>query len=394
MIKIESYSYVFLSLWIIFICYYGDIFNKLKSLPYSILALIGGAGGTLAYWSAYKLNAVIITNDNELYYLLFVFIFWLIFFPTSIFIYYEDKYWNFVLDKTVVFSFDKTGFQRHKKNFNGDSSQKDLSGKRTLVTGGTSGIGGAVAKKLSRQGSIVDVTGRNKQKGESFEEDNANCTFFNLDMSDWERIDEFCKQSFCYDFIVLNAGSMPDSLIVNNFKVEHQCASQLIGHYYLIQCLNQNGCLNDNARIIWVSSGGMYLKKLDLKSLFHNKNYEKVSVYANVKRAQVTLTQELSKQDFWNKIKIFSMHPGWVKTDGLSSSLPVFSRIMGKRLRNMDEGIDTILWLLLTGESLNSGGFYFDRKMVSPYLSKKFNPTIEERTELMNTIDNYISKIS
>ena len=104
MIKIESYSYVFLSLWIIFICYYGDIFNKLKSLPYSILALIGGAGGTLAYWSAYKLNAVIITNDNELYYLLFVFIFWLIFFPLSILIYYEDKYWDFILDKTVVLS--------------------------------------------------------------------------------------------------------------------------------------------------------------------------------------------------------------------------------------------------------------------------------------------------
>ena len=205
-------------------------------------------------------------------------------------------------------------------------------------------------------------------------------------MSDWERIDEFCKQSFCYDFIVLNAGGMPDSLIVNNFKVEHQCASQLVGHYYLIQCLNQNGCLNDNARIIWVSSGGMYLKKLDLKSLFHNKNYEKVSVYANVKRAQVTLTQELSKQDFWNKTKIFSMHPGWVKTDGLNNSLPGFYRIMAKRLRNLDEGIDTILWLLLTEESLNSGGFYFDRKMVSPYLSKNFNPTREERTELLNMI--------
>ncbi|GIT72802.1 MAG: hypothetical protein Ct9H300mP28_26160 [Pseudomonadota bacterium] len=40
-IEIESYSYVFLSLWIIFICYYGDVFNKLKSLPYLILALIG-----------------------------------------------------------------------------------------------------------------------------------------------------------------------------------------------------------------------------------------------------------------------------------------------------------------------------------------------------------------
>ena len=88
------------------------------------------------------------------------------------------------------------------------------------------------------------------------------------------------------------------------------------------------------------------------------------------------------------------MHPGWVKTDGLSNSLPGFSRIMGKRLRNLDEGIDTILWLLLTEESLNSGGFYFDRKMVSPYLSKNFNPTREERTELLNMIDNYIKKIS
>ena len=394
MIKIESYSYVFLSLWIIFICYYGDLFNKLEPLPYSILSLIGATGGTLAYWSAYKLNAVIITNDNELYYLLFVFIFWLIFFPTSIFIYYEDKYWNFVLDKTVVFSFDNTGFQRHKKNFKEDSSQKDLSGKRALVTGGTSGIGGAVAKKISRQGSLVNVTGRNDQKGKSFEEDNANCIFYSLDMSDWKRIDEFCKQSFCYDFIVLNAGGMPGNFIVNNFNVEQQCASQLIGHYYLIQSLNQNGNLSENARIIWVSSGGMYLKKLDLGTLFHNNNYEKVSTYANVKRAQVTLAQELSKKEFWAKTKIFSMHPGWVKTDGLRESLPGFFKIMGKRLRNLDEGIDTILWLLLTEESLTKGGFYFDRKLVTPYLSKNHIPSQEKRTELLKIIDNYVRNIS
>ena len=325
---------------------------------------------------------------------MFVFIFWLIFFPLSILIYYEDKYWNFILDKTVVLSFDKTGFQRHKIKFKEDISQKDLAGKRALVTGGTSGIGGTVAKQLSKQGSIVDVTGRNHQKGKSFEEDNANSFFYILDMSDWKSIDDFCNQSLNYDFVVLNAGGMPDSLVVNNFNVEHQCASQLIGHYHLIHCLNQNGSLNENARIIWVSSGGMYLKKLDLQNLFHNKNYEKVSTYANVKRAQVTLTHELSKQEFWSKAKIFSMHPGWVKTGGLSKSLPGFFRIMEKRLRNLDEGIDTILWLLLTEESLSSGGFYFDRKLVTPYLLKNYNPSREERTELLNIIDNYVNSIT
>ena len=212
-------------------------------------------------------------------------------------------------------------------------------------------------------------------------------------MSDWESIYEFCKQSLSYNFVVLNAGGMPDSLIENKFNVEHQCASQLIGHYYLIHCLNQNGCLIENARIIWVSSGGMYLKKLDLKSLFQNKSYEKVSTYANVKRAQVTLSQELSKQELWNKTKIFSMHPGWVKTDGLSKSLPRFSKFIGKRLRGLDAGIDTILWLLMTKEPLICGGFYFDRKIVTPYLSKNYNPSIKERAELLQIISKYVKSI-
>ena len=87
------------------------------------------------------------------------------------------------------------------------------------------------------------------------------------------------------------------------------------------------------------------------------------------------------------------MHPGWVKTDGLSKSLPGFFRIMEKRLRNLDEGIDTILWLLLTEESLSSGGFYFDRKLVTPYLLKNYNPSKESRTELLNIIENYVNSI-
>ena len=157
--------------------------------------------------------------------------------------------------------------------------------------------------------------------------------------------------------------------------------------------LNKCGKINLHARIIWVSSGGMYLKKLDLETLFNNENYEKISAYANVKRAQVTLTQELSKQEFLNRAKIFSMHPGWVKTGGLSKSLPGFFRIIEKRLRNLDEGIDTILWQLLTEESLTRGGFYFDRKIVKPYFSKNFNPSREEKTELLKTIDNYVNSI-
>jgi NAD(P)-dependent dehydrogenase (short-subunit alcohol dehydrogenase family) len=181
--------------------------------------------------------------------------------------------------------------------------------------------------------------------------------------------------------------------MTNDFSVEHQCASQLIGHYYLIDMLNKCGKINRHARLIWVSSGGIYLKKLDLDSLFHNQKYEKVSTYYNVKRAQVTLVEELSRQEIWKNVKVFSMHPGWVATYGLEEALPMFFRLMRNRLRNTKEGADTIIWLLLTEESITSGSFYFDRKIVSPYLSKNYNPTREQRISLLNKINNYIVKL-
>ena len=86
------------------------------------------------------------------------------------------------------------------------------------------------------------------------------------------------------------------------------------------------------------------------------------------------------------------MHPAWVATHGLKEALPIFFSLIRNRLRDTKEGADTIIWLLLTEESLTSGSFYFDRKIVSPYLSKNYNPTREQRNAFMNKIDNYIEK--
>ena len=115
----------------------------------------------------------------------------------------------------------------------------------------------------------------------------------------------------------------------------------------------------------------MYLKKLDLESLFFNDNYNKVSTYANVKRAQVTLVEEMSKQEKWRNTKIFCMHPGWVYTEGLKISLPNFFSLMKNKLRNLEEGSDTILWLLLTEKNIKSGGFYFDRQISGQLVNPK-----------------------
>ena len=43
----------------------------------------------------------------------------------------------------------------------------------------------------------------------------------------------------------------------------------------------------------------------------------------------------------------------------------------------------------LTEENLNSGGFYFDRKIVTPYLSNSYIPSREQRILLLKKIENY-----
>jgi len=388
----ESYSYVYLSLWIVFISYYGDLFNSLKELPNIFLSMLGGIGGSIAYWTAYKLGAINLYSDNSIYYLIFVFTLWGLFFPFSIWLFYEEKYWDYFLDKTIIFSFDNTGFKRHKTSFKEDFSQKDIRDKAVLVTGGSSGIGGNVAQKLSNLGAKVFFTGRNKQKGNFFEKSSKNLNFSVLDMTKWHDFREFCKNGDCYDYIVLNAGGMPSNLVLNENKYEHQCASQLLGHYFLIHLLSKFNKINKNARIVWVSSGGMYLKKLDLDSLFLNQNYNKVYTYANVKRAQVTLVEELSKHNKWKSINMFCMHPGWVSTSGLKKSLPKFFGLLRNRLRTLEEGSDTILWLLLTEKNIRSGCFYFDRKIVSPYITSYLNPSIKERKLLLKKIDEILEK--
>jgi len=296
--------------------------------------------------------------------------------------------WDSFLDKTIVFSFDSTGFNRHQKKFDEDILSMSFDNKKILITGATNGIGEEVASLTSKLNAVVTITGRNKKKGEEFESQNKNSKFVSLDMANWKELHEFAKNSnSIYDFLVFNAGSMPEAMNENEFGVEFQSSSQLFGHYYLLYWLKLYRKISPGAKVVWVSSGGMYLKKLDLGSLVKNAKYDKVDTYANVKRAQVTLVEELAKKDEWKDIFLYSMHPGWVGTQGLKDALPSFYNMMKNRLRSIYQGADTILWCLLSKKSLVSGGFYFDRQRVSPIISKKYEPSSKEREELLRILE-------
>ncbi len=384
------YSFSQLTLWIVFVAYYENLKNRFSNISFPLFFLLSGILGAFTYFSAYRLGGLYILGPQLSYYFLYQFIFWGVFFPLSVKIYRNDSMLDYLLDLSIIYSFDHTGFIRHKKYFTEDFKFPEALNKNALVTGGSDGIGAMVSEKLSEYGANVVFTGRNLKKGLKLQEKLSRSKFVQLDMADWNQIDEFSASTIQYDYIVLNAGGMPDKLSFNDKGVEHQCASQLVGHYRLLERLRSENKVKLNARVVFVSSGGMYLKSLDIDTLFQNQSYDKVATYANVKRAQVTLVEELAKNQDWKNFCLMSMHPGWVETQAVKDALPGFYNFLGKRLRSPFEGADTILWCLLTSEKTESGSFYFDRKKVSPYISSYFNPSVKQRSLLMSKLKDYI----
>ena len=56
------------------------------------------------------------------------------------------------------------------------------------------------------------------------------------------------------------------------------------------------------------------------------------------------------------------MHPGWVDTAAVRTSLPRFHRLMKPLLRDAEAGADTVIWLVVNPSLPGpSGSFWFDR---------------------------------
>ncbi|MDC1175670.1 hypothetical protein OAT67_09740, partial [Bacteriovoracaceae bacterium] len=190
-----------------------------------------------------------------------------------------------------------------------------------------------------------------------------------------------------FDYVVLNAGGMPDKFQTNDKGVELQFASQLFGHYFLIKKLKEKNKLKEGAKIVWVTSGGMYLASLDLKTIFENPKYDKVATYANVKRAQVTLLPYF-KKEFPNQT-VTAMHPGWAETPGVSSAIPEFDKKMKGKLRTPLQAADTILWLLGTKDTIQSGELYFDRRKVKKHFFWFTKKSDKEREHLAKKMESF-----
>jgi NAD(P)-dependent dehydrogenase (short-subunit alcohol dehydrogenase family) len=166
------------------------------------------------------------------------------------------------------------------------------------------------------------------------------------------------------DVLINNAGALFPEREVTAEGLEATFATNLLSPFLLTNLLVPRLIESAPARIITVSSGGMYTQPLVLDDLQSEDGYRGAVAYARAKRAQIDLTLEWAERLDRTGVTVHAMHPGWADTPGVRSSLPGFRLIMGPLLRSPEEGADTIVWLAAAPDGAGtSGRFWHDRRI-------------------------------
>jgi NAD(P)-dependent dehydrogenase (short-subunit alcohol dehydrogenase family) len=278
-----------------------------------------------------------------------------------------------ILDRTVVGGYTNAGYWIRNRMWSAEAEPR-MDGKVVLVSGATSGIGLAAAEGFARLGASVRLLVRSEERGERARAEILARTGNNevqldlCDVSDLGAVRRFAS-SFSteaprLDVLVNNAGLMASDREVSVDGVELAFATNVLGPFLLTNLLIPLLERSAPARIINVSSGGMYTQKLEVKDpLSEHGTYDGPAVYARTKRAEVVLTELWAQRLDGTGVVVHAMHPGWVDTPGIQSSLPQFYRATRRLLRTPEQGADTIVWLGSAPEPARStGGFWHDRR--------------------------------
>jgi len=303
---------------------------------------------------------------------------------------------NWVLDPSIVFSFDRTGFRRHARSFEEEDLLADLTGKVCLVTGANSGIGYETSLAFAERGATVWLLCRNPERGEQARKriveatGNPEVFLHQVDVSELHSVSNFLSRS-CperVDVLVHNAGVLLREPGKNSAGLELTLATNLVGPTALTAGLLPALQRGVRPRIIWVSSGGMYTQRLSVASLESPPGkFDGVKAYARTKRAMVVLSEQLADRLADSGIAVHCMHPGWADTPGVQHSIPGFWRVTKAILRSPREGADTVIWLGVCDRAQeNSGAFWFDRCMRSTHLLWGTREKVEERDALWNAV--------
>ena len=178
----------------------------------------------------------------------------------------------------------------------------DYSGHAVLVTGGSNGIGLAIARAFSDAGAEVSITGT-RAGGGDYEEDLSGFSYRQVLVEDGEAVDALITATERVDVLVNNAGTAiraPESLTPEGFEMN--IAINLNSVFRLCQGLH--GKLK--------SRPGSIINIASMTSYFASP---RVPGYGASKSAILQMTKTLGALYAADGIRVNAIAPGWIETN-------------------------------------------------------------------------------
>ena len=312
---------------------------------------------------------------------------------------------SFLVDPTIVASFDRTGYRVHRLEFDPDDLNVSLAGKRCIVTGANGGLGYETSLALADLGADVVLACRSAERGGDAAEriraatGSSRVEVVELDVSDLGAVRRQARAlaKTPLDVLVHNAGSLANERVFTEAGLEETLATHVVGPHLLTRLLLPALARSKAGRVIWVSSGGMYSQRLCLENDLYqargaadDESFDGVGAYAQAKRAQVVLAELWAEELRDTDVTVNAMHPGWADTRGVRDSLPLFHRLTRPILRTPEEGADTIVWLAASEAAReHSGAFFLDRRPRSTHWWPGSRESEEDRRSLWDHCERW-----
>ena len=259
-------------------------------------------------------------------------------------------------------------------------------GRVAVVTGGTSGIGRAIATGLAREGATVVLIARDAGRAEAAlghirqSVPGASVEWVTGDLASLatlrSAVDEIVRRHAAVHLLVGSAGVFLRERGDTVDGVERTFQVNYLGHFLLTQLLGDALRKGAPSRVVLVASryGNAKIDFNDL--MLQRRKFTVMNSVPPTKLAEVLLVQELAERWTSSGIVVNAIHPGLVARTGLLTEVGGMWRLITNLFGGTPEkGADTAIWLATAPEAATLTGQLWAKRRPLPTPGQGADPS-------------------